>query len=136
MPSWLELAEIVPDPVATAILRKTGVGEALRAGRCVAFQCQPPHRVAAKAAGIERMGLLMRRAVLKKQAQPEMAGMHAAAGVQTPRRVDDRRSARRSGQTTRRREIFVRGIAGDGIIVLDLVTLLADGRFEVADEWS
>ncbi len=30
----------------------------------------------------------------------------------------------------------VRGITGDGIIVLDLVALLADGRFEVADEWS
>lgn len=30
----------------------------------------------------------------------------------------------------------VRGIAEGGIIVLDLATLLADGRLDVADEWS
>jgi chemotaxis signal transduction protein len=30
----------------------------------------------------------------------------------------------------------VRGIAADGILVLDLGKLLADRRFEVADEWA
>src|SRR6516164_4433655 len=71
-------------------------------------QGQPPHRIAPEAPRVKRLTALARGAVLQEEAGTKVSRLDAAAGVETPRRVDQHGGTRLPSHAHRCRKATLR----------------------------